>query len=92
MFFLRLPCILAKNNKNFEALDIKALSLLSLMLCGNKNSVDEAKEAYQEARTISSYAGIVRRITRLFSELKIIVGDSNPQQERILAAYFGNSS
>lgn len=89
---LEVESILAKNNKKFEALDIKALSLLSLTLCGNKTSLDEAKEAYQEARAISSYAGIVRRITRLFSELEIIVGDSNPQQAHILAACFGNSS
>lgn len=88
---LEIESILAKSNK-FEALDIKALALLSLTLCSSKNYLDEAKEAYQEARAISSYAGTIRRITRLFYELEIIVGDSKSQQASILAAYFGKSS
>jgi tetratricopeptide (TPR) repeat protein len=89
---LEVDVILSKNNRKFEALDIKALSLLSLTLCGDKDYLAEAKRAYQEARKISSHAGTVRRITRLFSELRIIFGDSKSQQATTLAAYFGNSA
>lgn len=62
--------LLGHAEKNYDALDCKALSLCGLALCEKKIiHVEEAIKTYQAARAINKDAGIVKRVLRLFDEL-----------------------
>lgn len=64
--------VLSKNNRKYEALDIKGMSLLGLTFCGDKDYSHEVKRAYQEARKIINYSGVLRRAFYFLRELEII--------------------
>lgn len=62
--------LLGHAEKNYKALDCKALSLCGLALCEKKIiHAAEAIKTYQAARTINKDAGYVKRILRLLDEL-----------------------
>jgi tetratricopeptide (TPR) repeat protein len=62
--------LLGHAEKNYEALDCKALSLCGLSLCEKKIiHVEEAIKTYQAARAINKDAGYVKGVLRLFDEL-----------------------
>jgi tetratricopeptide (TPR) repeat protein len=62
--------LLGHAEKNYKALDCKAISLCGLALCEKKIiHAAEAIKTYQAARAINKDAGIVKRVLRLFAEL-----------------------
>lgn len=62
--------LLGHTGRNYKALDNKGLSLCGLALCQKNNDyIQQAKETFQEARTINKTAGHVKRLLRFFREL-----------------------
>jgi tetratricopeptide (TPR) repeat protein len=62
--------LLDHTGKNYKALDNKGLSLCGMALCQKNNDyIQQAKEAFQEARGINKTAGHVKRLLRFFDEL-----------------------
>jgi tetratricopeptide (TPR) repeat protein len=62
--------LLGHAEKNYKALDCKALSLCGLALCEKKIiHAAEAIKTYQAARAINKDAGYVKRVLRLLDEL-----------------------
>ena len=53
----------------YEALDVKGLSLCGLGLCGEPARISAARDAYQAARAVTSDAGIVRAALQRFDNL-----------------------
>jgi tetratricopeptide (TPR) repeat protein len=61
--------LLELNPEQYEALDVKGLSLCGLGLCGEPAGIPAAKAAYQAARAVTSDAGIVRAALQRFDSL-----------------------
>lgn len=53
----------------YRAWDAKGLAYCGLALCGDKERLEEAREAYQSARKLCSAPGVVGRVMRLFDAL-----------------------
>ena len=53
----------------YEALDVKALSLCGLALCGDHPEITAAKAVYNAARAVTSEAGIIRVALKRFDAL-----------------------
>jgi hypothetical protein len=67
--------LLAMTPERYGALDAKALALCGLALCGNTEQIPAARAAFTAARKITSAAGIVKKVLRLFDALA--VGDAD---------------
>ena len=61
--------LLAQTPQLYGALDSKGLALCGLALCEGAQHVSAAKEAFRAARAITSAAGIVGQVLRLFDAL-----------------------
>ena len=64
--------LLGHAEKNYKALDCKALSLCGLALCETEKKllhVEDAIKTYRAARVINQDPGYVKRVLRLFDEL-----------------------
>ena len=62
--------LLNHSDRNFSALDARALSLWGLALCEqNPVHIRDGAAAFRAAREITDAAGTVARVTRLFEEL-----------------------
>ena len=58
------------HNINYQTLDSEGLSLCGLALCKKDNHfLEEARQAYAEARKINSDEGYVKRLLRLLDKL-----------------------
>jgi tetratricopeptide (TPR) repeat protein len=63
--------LLSRNPKKYDSLDVKGLALCGLALCEDIKHLPAAKEAFEEARAISSAPGVVQHILRLFDALAV---------------------
>ena len=63
--------MLAHHAENCVALDGKALALCGLALCGDRQHLSAAVDAYKKARAVDKNAGTVLRVVRLFDALAV---------------------
>ena len=67
--------ILERNAGAYEVLDGRALALCGLVLLGDTVRLEEATASYRLARAITTDAGIVGRVLRLFDALAAVDSD-----------------
>jgi tetratricopeptide (TPR) repeat protein len=61
--------LFTQSQQSYDALNIKALVLCGLTLCGDISYISEAKEVFKVARAVNSEEGIVHRVLQLFDAL-----------------------